>query len=333
MTLQRSIAFVDLKQRTAAAAAIAPGWQQDFLGGRGVAARLLYSRVCEAPGPALNDSVRILSAGLLTGAAAPADGRARLMEFHPGRGLAAELTGGAFGAEMRWAGFDHLFLLGQAAEPLYIWLCDGKIEIRSAEALFQNRDFDGATAIRRQLADDRIQSIEVTDAAGGEPFLAAACRGSLGLEIKFPRPALDYCKTLINTTACSVHLPVEGPAGRDLARVLADCLGTAPKNDVSSQGLTIGADALVQLLRLNTGWKTAPEQLWEAARRICAVERLFCLRAGIADNDAPGVCSGAAVPPAERPAYYQAQEWTDSGVPSERLLRRLGIDSLRFQEV
>ena len=47
--------------------------------------------------------------------------------------LGSANMGGFFAPEMRWAGFDHLVIRGRAEKPVYLYIHDGAIEIRSAE--------------------------------------------------------------------------------------------------------------------------------------------------------------------------------------------------------
>jgi len=41
-------------------------------------------------------------------------------------------VGGFWGPELKFAGFDNLIVSGKAGKPVYLWIHDGKIEIRDA---------------------------------------------------------------------------------------------------------------------------------------------------------------------------------------------------------
>ncbi|MCX8178086.1 MAG: hypothetical protein N3F10_07335 [Candidatus Bathyarchaeota archaeon] len=44
--------------------------------------------------------------------------------------------GGFFAAEMRFAGFDHLAIIGKAEKLVHLWINDGQIEIKDASHIW-----------------------------------------------------------------------------------------------------------------------------------------------------------------------------------------------------
>ncbi|HVN23030.1 MAG TPA: aldehyde ferredoxin oxidoreductase family protein [Syntrophorhabdales bacterium] len=100
-----------------------------------------------------------------------------------------------------------------------------------------------------------------------------------------------------------------------------------------------------KLVALNTGLSLTPLQIWDAANRSYTLERMFNIREGLtrAHDTLPEryftVPTPAGSPMARGKCidrgkfermldeYYELHEWDAAGVPTRRLLKRLGIDS------
>ena len=81
--------------------------------------------------------------------------------------------GGFFGAELKRAGYDAMVIKGKAAKPVYLWIKDGEVEIRSAEHLWGKTTNDTQEAIRQELGDKRIRVAMI--GPGGEKLVRIAC--------------------------------------------------------------------------------------------------------------------------------------------------------------
>jgi len=104
-----------------------------FVGGRGLNMYYLYKYLKPQADPLSPDNVLILGTGLLTGTLAPNSGRHNVTCKSPESGIIGDANiGGFLGPEMRFAGFDRLIILGKSDKPVYLYLEDGKIEIRDA---------------------------------------------------------------------------------------------------------------------------------------------------------------------------------------------------------
>ena len=107
---------------------------EKFLGGRGLNMYYLHKLLKPGVDPLSPDNVLIIGAGLLTGTLAPNSSRVNISAKSPESGILGDSNmGGFFGAEMRLAGFDRLIITGKATSPVYLYLEDGKLEIRHAE--------------------------------------------------------------------------------------------------------------------------------------------------------------------------------------------------------
>lgn len=138
-----------------------------FIGGSGLAVRLLWDALEPSLNPLDPQNPLLWITGPLTGSGGPATGRSVLCGRSPQTGLWGEANiGGFVGPELRFAGFDAVWVTGRAAEPVYLWLHDGQAEIRSAKYLWGKTDTCRTqTVIKEEL---------------GEPQARVACIGLAG---------------------------------------------------------------------------------------------------------------------------------------------------------
>src|SRR5262245_66133542 len=98
-----------------------PDWARDYIGGRGLAARYLYEEMDPKADPLGPDNVLIFATGPLTGTNTSCG--ARYMVVTKGALTGAITTsnsGGHWGPELKFAGYDMVILTGRAPEPSYL---------------------------------------------------------------------------------------------------------------------------------------------------------------------------------------------------------------------
>jgi aldehyde:ferredoxin oxidoreductase len=128
--------WVNLTEGTVREEATNESLLRDFIGGYGVGARLLYSRMPPLVDPLGPDNVLGFLTGPLTGVA-PTGTRFTVVAKSPLTGGWGDANcGGYFGPALRRAGFDGVFLTGIAPRPMYLFLEDGKAELRDADSLW-----------------------------------------------------------------------------------------------------------------------------------------------------------------------------------------------------
>ena len=225
MALNRNIAYIDLTTGEVRTEPIPLEWRRKYIGGRGLDAYLLYTHCPPQADPLGPENVLLISAGLLVGTMASASARTHIMAKSPLTGILGSANmGGFFAPELRWAGFDHLVIRGQAERPVYLYIHNGEIEIRSAEKLWGSGVYDTQDLIRRELDDPETQVLCIGQAgenlvrfanvmtgrknAGGRTGMGAvmgakrlkavACRGTRSIAIRFPEEALEYNKQIID---------------------------------------------------------------------------------------------------------------------------------------
>jgi aldehyde:ferredoxin oxidoreductase len=224
MALSRKIAYIDLTSGRVATAAIPAGIRKKYIGGRGLNSYLIYNHLSRSTEPLAPGNVVVVGAGVLGGTPAAASGWAHIAARSPLTGLLASVsTGGFFAPEMRWAGFDHLVIKGKAAKPSYIYAHNGKIEIRDAAALWGKSVQDTQDALRLELGDEAVQTLCIGPAGeklvrfasvntrhqdsgartgigavlGSKNLKAIVARGDIGIEIRYPREAIEFDRKLV----------------------------------------------------------------------------------------------------------------------------------------
>ncbi|SPD72648.1 Tungsten-containing aldehyde ferredoxin oxidoreductase (fragment) [uncultured Desulfobacterium sp.] len=108
-----------------------------FLGGQGVATKILMDEVDPKVVPLSPENKMIFSTGPLTGTEAPLGSRYMVSTKSPLTGLLGfGNSGGFFGPTMRKAGYDHIIFEGKSDTPVYLVITDKDIEFRNAGHLW-----------------------------------------------------------------------------------------------------------------------------------------------------------------------------------------------------
>src|SRR3972149_3430766 len=110
---------------------------KDFIGGYGVGARLLYSRQKPKVDPLGPENIFGLLTGPLVGTPVPSGTRYTAVAKSPLTGGWGDANaGGSFGPHLKFAGYDAVFFDGIADKPVYLFIDNGKAELRDASHLW-----------------------------------------------------------------------------------------------------------------------------------------------------------------------------------------------------
>lgn len=114
-----------------------PGIAKDYLGGRGWAIKYLYEGMDPSADPLSPENILIFATGPLTGTPAPTGNRYMVVAKSPLTGaLSNSNSGGEFPTLMKRTGFDLFIFTGKSSKPVYLWVNENQVEIRSAEHLW-----------------------------------------------------------------------------------------------------------------------------------------------------------------------------------------------------
>lgn len=164
-------------------------YANQFIGGSGLAARYLYDLLDPGLDPLNPANPLFFITGPLTGTRAPLCGRHVVCARSPLTGIWCESHAGGFvGAELRFAGYDGIIVRGRSPKPVYLWVQDGRAELRDADYLWGKDTFETQTLIKEELGDLRVRVACIGPAGENRVLLAniihdharAAGRGGMG---------------------------------------------------------------------------------------------------------------------------------------------------------
>jgi len=106
---------------------------KEFIGGRGLGVKTLYEELEPKIDPLSPENKLIFAAGPVTGTKAPTSGRYCVVSKSPLTSTVFDShSGGFWGPELKFAGYDAIIIEGRANKPVYIWVADEQVEIRGA---------------------------------------------------------------------------------------------------------------------------------------------------------------------------------------------------------
>ncbi|MEE8471821.1 MAG: aldehyde ferredoxin oxidoreductase C-terminal domain-containing protein, partial [Dehalococcoidia bacterium] len=167
----------------------------------------------------------IFSAGLLNGYLAAGYGRWHVSGKSRDTGVYGDSNiGGSLGAELKFAGLQHLVTSGKADKPSYIYINDGDIEIRDASHLWGLDTYETQLRIWDELKDPEVKVACIGPAGerlvrfacishwmkraagrtgqgalmGSKNLKAVAVRGTGGLPVAHPEKLLEVTKGQYN---------------------------------------------------------------------------------------------------------------------------------------
>jgi aldehyde:ferredoxin oxidoreductase len=126
-----------------------------FLGGRGAGIKLLYDNLKQGINPLSSDNIIIFMTGPLVGTIFPCANRLVVTTKSPLTGFyGMSLAGGALGPELKYAGYDGLIVRGEAKQPAYIKIDDGKVEIEKADHLWGKTTSETKETIQKDIGGE-----------------------------------------------------------------------------------------------------------------------------------------------------------------------------------
>jgi len=143
---------IDLTSGTTEEYIIPKEWERDFLGGASLAARILYSTLTKELYPLSPESPLLFINGPLSGTSGPTTGRFVICGKSPATNLWAESNiGGFWGPELRKAGYDGLWITGKAEAPTYLWVEEGRLELRNAANVWGKDVYEAQEIVKEEI--------------------------------------------------------------------------------------------------------------------------------------------------------------------------------------
>lgn len=220
---------------------------KNFLGGRGLGVKVLYDELKPKTNPFSPENKIIFATGPVTGTRAPTSGRYCVVSKSPLTGTIFDShSGGYWGSELKFAGYDAIIIEGRAEAPVYIWISN-KTEIRDASEVW-GLDTHKTTEKLIKETDSKAKVACIGPAGEKQVLLAAiindkhraAGRGGLG--------AVMGCKNLKAVVVRGTGRVKVADEER-FDKTFDDSLMVIRKNPITGKALpTLGTAVLVNLI-------------------------------------------------------------------------------------
>ncbi len=209
---------------------------ENYLGGLGTNAKIMWDRVPANADPFSVDNILIFSTGLLCGTPAYGANRTIITSLSPQTKLLAfSMTGGFFAPELKQAGYDKVILKGKSPNWVYIYINNDRVELRDATHLLGKSTYETLEAIREEINDSRAQGLAIGLAGENRVFFASiethrgsasrlglgavmgdkkvkavVVRGTKDLSIAKPMEFMDECNKVLQYMLYRLQNPIKG---------------------------------------------------------------------------------------------------------------------------
>jgi len=166
--------FVDLTRGEMHEEPLDAEMARQFLGNYGIGAKVIYNRQRSHVDPLGPENILGFVTGPLVGVRVPFGIRTVVVGKSPLTGTWGDTSsGGGFAPELKKAGYDAAFFTGISEKPVYLWVSDGRAELRSAEDLWGLDTTQTEDALKSELGDRRVHIVSIGPA--GEKCSLIAC--------------------------------------------------------------------------------------------------------------------------------------------------------------
>ena len=174
MAWNRKVLRVNLTNGTCNAEPLNMEWANDYLGSRGLGTKYLFEETDAKVDPLSPDNKMIMATGPLTGTMASTGGRYTVITKGPLTGaIACSNSGGYFGAELKFAGWDMIIFEGKSSKPVYLYLENDKAELRDAGHLWGKTCWETEELIKETHQDPQLRVCSI--GRSGENQVLFAC--------------------------------------------------------------------------------------------------------------------------------------------------------------
>jgi len=164
---------INLKTKEITKSPLPEDLAKEWLGARGMVAKILYDEVPRDADPLGPENKLIVAPGVLTGTFTAAGSKCGFGAISPAtNGHADASVGGHLGPEIKFAGYDLIIFDDISPEPVYLFIENEKIELRSAKDTWGKGSID----CERQLKDELGEDFEIaTIGPAGENGIVFSC--------------------------------------------------------------------------------------------------------------------------------------------------------------
>lgn len=165
---------IDLSNRKIKVESIAVSLLKEYIGGSGLATKYLYDEVPPKTDPLAPENKIIFATGPFQGTSVLGSAKFSIVSRSPLTETFAVTTAGAeWGTMLKRAGYDMVIIEGESENPVYLWINDEKVELRSAEGIWGRDATETKSLIAKELGESNISVACIGPA--GEKQVAIAC--------------------------------------------------------------------------------------------------------------------------------------------------------------
>jgi aldehyde:ferredoxin oxidoreductase len=152
------ILHVDLSQERLWDEGVNEDYARKFVGGSGLAARYLYDLLDASIDPLGPENPLFFLTGPLVGTSMTSAGRYSVCARSPLTGIWGEAnSGGSFGPELRFAGYDGVLVTGRAEQPVWLSIVGGQAALHPAARLWSSDIYTTQSKLRMALGDQKAR--------------------------------------------------------------------------------------------------------------------------------------------------------------------------------
>lgn len=171
--MKEKILDIDLSRLEIHTIDLDPQIVENYIGGLGLGVKILYDEVGPDVDGLSPDNIIIIAPGPLTGTQAPTNSRTEVVTKSPYTGLIGLGNfGGFFGPRMRFAGYEAIIIRGASERPVYLWIDDEQVRLKSAGSVWGQDTWDTTDALNRELGEG-VSILAIGPA--GENLVKFAC--------------------------------------------------------------------------------------------------------------------------------------------------------------
>lgn len=165
---------VDLNRGSTSVEEPEENFYRRYLGGAALISYYLLKEQKPGVEPFSPENKLVFAPGIITGVSVGGSGRNAVGAKSPlTNAFSTSEGGGYWGAELKHAGYDAIIIEGKAKKPVYLWIQDGKAEIKDAAHLWGKPTAETQELMRQELGDSRVRTALI--GPGGEKLVRFAC--------------------------------------------------------------------------------------------------------------------------------------------------------------
>lgn len=243
---------INLKERTINVEKLDLEMAKKFLGGRGLGTKMLIDEIDPKIDALSSENKFMVVTGPLTGTATPTGGRYMVVTKSPLSGtVASSNSGGFWGAELKFAGYDAIIVEEKSDIPVYINIEDDKVEIKDAANLW-GKIVSETTDILEKEYGDKVKVLTIGPAGEKLSKLAAVMNDRDRAAGRSGVGAVMGSKNLKAITVKGSNRKIEVSDPDKLKKVFSRSLKKIRENGVTGEGLpTYGTAILVNIINEN----------------------------------------------------------------------------------